>query len=148
MSLEETIRHDTEAAQKSRDTLRLQTLRMLRAALKNVAIEKHGELTDEDVVTTIRTEVKRLKDSMQDFERGGRADLLQAAEDELRVLAAYLPAMMAEDGVREIVRAKLAGSPRDPKQMGKLMGEIMSAHKGKIDGTMLREIMKQEMGST
>ena len=145
MSLVETIRHDTEAAMKSRDAGRLDTLRMLRSALKNLAIEKRRELEDDEVVATIRTEVKRLRDSENDFRAGGRIDLVNKIEAELVVLNTYLPALMSEDGVREVVSAKLEESGRDPKQMGKLMGEIMAVYKGKMDGGMLARVMKEEM---
>lgn len=148
MSLEETIRHDTEAAQKSRDAGRLTTLRMLRAALKNTAIEKRRALIDDEVVDVIRTEVKRLRESEDDFRRGGRIDLTNKAEAERAVLEAYLPAMMSPDGVREVVRAKLDEAGCDPKQMGRLIGEIMAVYRGKIDGGMLSRIMKEELVKT
>ena len=145
MSLGETIRADLVAATKAKDAGRMSVLRMIIAAAKNAAIEKHRELTDDETILILRTEAKRLREAEEDFHRGGRPDLVAQNQAERRVIEAYLPQMMDEGAVRQIVQTTLAGRVSDPKQIGKITGEIMAAHKGKMDGAMLSRIIKEEM---
>jgi hypothetical protein len=146
------LRNDIEAqfteAMKKKDAAAVSTLRMLRAALKNHQIDKMlKELSDEDVVEIVGKEVKKLKDSMADFEKGGRADLSDASKKEVALLSVFLPAQLSDEDVMALVKSKaealgLAG----PAAFGKLMSEVMKDAKGRSDGNAVSRAVKAHLG--
>ena len=110
MSLQKRIDEDLKDAMRAKDAARLSVLRLLKAALKNAAIEKvgaEGELNDADAVVVIRKQVKQRQDSIESFEKGGRAELAAKEKDELSILQSYLPQQMG--AVMKAVQAKVAG---------------------------------------
>ncbi len=138
-------------AYKARNTEVSDTLRLLSSALQNRAIEKKGKgesevLTDEDVLEIIRREVKRRKDAALLYMQGARPDLAAQEEKELKVLGAYLPALMSEEEVIKSIDAILADmGPVDTKEFGKIMGVVMKELKGKADATLVTKILKEKM---
>lgn len=142
MSLSEDIQRDLVAAMKSKAEAELSVLRMLRAAVKNKEIEKReGALKDEEIEAIIRTMMKQQREAMEQFRAGGRADLVEKAEGEIRILEKYLPAQMSEDEVRRVVAAKAAGA--SAKEYGRVMGDVMKELKGKADGALVGKILKE-----
>ena len=146
MSLAEQIRTDLTTAMKARDTARTSTLRMVQAALKNEQIEKGRELSDEEAEAVLRRAVKQRNDSIEQYRKGGREDLAAKEESELAMLQAYLPQMMSpaetEAAVDDAIASTGASSKKDT---GKVMKEIMAAHKGRVDGKLVQEILGRKL---
>lgn len=149
MSLNERLTEDMKAAMKAGPAgkVRLDTIRFLKAALKNLEIDKKAPLTDEDVLGVITKQVKQLKDSIEEFEKAGRTDLVDKAKAEVEVLSGYLPAQMDAEAVRELARQIVAEvGAQGPKDMGKVMGPLVARTKGRADGKLVQQIVKELLG--
>ena len=152
MALKERILDDLKTAMKAQEKDRLQVLRSLKAKLqeKEIAERKDGEaiLTDEQAISVLMKAAKQRKESITQFEQGDRADLAEKEKAELDIIEEYLPKMMTEDEVRNVVKAKIdqmgASGPQD---MGKVMGPIMGQLKGKADGSIVSKVVKEELGN-
>lgn len=139
MSLLETIHKDFTVAMKERREAELSTLRLLRSALKNKQIELIHELSEDEAVAVIKSQIKQLKDSIDSFQSAGRADLSEKAQVELAVLLRYLPAQLSETDLASTVKEALASSGISQKQdMGKAMGVAMKAVAGRADGNRVK----------
>ena len=143
MALIETLNADVKAAMKSGDSVRLTTIRLLIAALKNERIARERELTAEEELQLLATQAKRRRESIALYQQGGRDDLEAQERSELAVIEEYLPAQLSEDDVRgivaEIVAATGAESMRD---MGKVMGQLMPKIKGRFDGKLAKGLVQ------
>lgn len=149
MGLNERLTEDMKAAMKAGPAgkARLETIRFLRAAIKNAEIDRQAPLTDDDILGIITKQVKQLKDSIAEFEKGGRQDLVEKAQAEAAILAVYLPAQMSEAEVRDLVRQVIAETgAQGPKDMGKVMGPLVARTKGRADGKMVQQIVKELLG--
>ncbi|OGL73825.1 hypothetical protein A3F28_02330 [Candidatus Uhrbacteria bacterium RIFCSPHIGHO2_12_FULL_57_11] len=146
MTLTEKITGDAEQALKSRDAFALGALRMIRAAFKNAEIEARQSLTDEQAQAIIASEVKKLRDSLEQFRAGGRADLAEKAEREIALLSAYLPAQMTEEEVRTAVVSKVAELGAGPSDAGQVTGALMKDLRGKADGGLVSKLVKEALG--
>jgi uncharacterized protein len=148
MSLQKQIDEDLKDAMRAKNAARLSVLRLLKAALKNAAIEKvgaEGELTDPDAVAVIRRQVKQRQDSIESFEKGGRADLAQKEKAEIAVLSNYLPQAMSAEELQRIVRETIAEVGATSRtQMGAVMKALQSKVAGRADGkTLSTEVARQ-----
>lgn len=148
MSLQKRIDEDLKDAMRAKDAARLSVLRLLKAALKNAAIEKvgaEGELNDADAVVVIRKQVKQRQDSIESFERGGRADLAEKEKDEIAVLNNYLPQAMSAEELQRIVAETIAEVGATSRaQMGGVMKALQSKLAGRADGkTLSTEVQRQ-----
>jgi uncharacterized protein YqeY len=148
--LKQQIRDQLKEAMIARDELRLSVIRMLLSAITYYEINKGGagyEATDEDVLTVIGTQVKQRKDSIEQFEKGGRPELAEKEKKELTLLQVYLPQQMSEEEVRSIVKEAIAQTgASSPADMGKVMGALMPKVKGKADGSLVSKIVKESLG--
>jgi uncharacterized protein len=134
----------TEAMkEKSADTLNL--FRMLKSSIKNAEIAKGHELEDEEVLVVLEKEAKQRRDSIEQYEAGGRADLAEVEKKELAVIEAYLPEKMGEAEVRDAVKAVIAEN--DGADFGRVMGAAMGKLKGQADGDLVQKIVREEMGA-
>src|SRR5512133_2471944 len=140
--LKEKLEKDYIEAYKAKAEQRISTLRMLRAAVKNAEIDKMKKFEDDaGVEAVIRTEVKKLRETIQQSNDAGRADLAGKAEEELKILTNYLPEQMDEASVRAIVAQKIKElSPVTIKEMGRVTGEVMKDLKGRADGGMVSAV--------
>ncbi len=147
MTLQEQIRADLKEAMRAGETVRRDVLRMLESAAKNVAIDKKMErevLDDSVVLEAIRRAVKQRKDSIDQFEQGGRGDLAEQEKEELAILAAYLPASLTEDVIREKASAVIAEyGAHTPADFGKIMGKAMQAMNGQAEGDVVKKIVQE-----
>ena len=148
MSLQKRIDEDLKDAMRAKDAARLSVLRLLKAALKNAAIEKvgaEGELNDADAVMVIRKQVKQRQDSIESFEKGGRADLAEKEKDEIAVLNNYLPQAMSAEELQRIVAETIAEVGATSRaQMGGVMKALQSKVAGRADGkTLSTEVQRQ-----
>lgn len=130
-------------AMKAKEAVRLSVIRGLMASFTNELVAKgkmpQDELSDEDVLTVISRAVKQRKDSIEQFEKGGRPELAEDEKVELAILQAYLPTQMTKEEVEAFVKAKIASENPTKDKAGQFMGGIMKELKGKVDGTMVKE---------
>ena len=136
---------------REKNAVKLGALRMLKAALTNATIEKSGadsELTDAEAIQVIRKQVKQRQDSIESFEKGGRADLAAKEKDELSILQSYLPQGMSADEISKVVRETIAEVGATSKaQMGAVMKALQAKVAGRADGkTLSTEVQRQLSG--
>lgn len=144
MSLVDTLRKDMFQASKDGDVNKSDILKMALASIKNAQIEVEKELSDTDIEKILRKEVKKVKDSIEQFEKMGREDLLSKEKSQLEVLESYLPELMGEDEVRKVVEKKIDElGAKDMKDMGKVMGVVMKELDGKTDGNTVKNIVQE-----
>jgi len=148
MSIQERIDSDLKEAMRAKDTTKLAVLRMLKSALKYAAIAKPGaeaELSDAEAAQVIRKQTKQRQDSIESFEKGGRADLAQQEQKELSILNGYLPQAMSADQVEKAVREAIAEVGATSKaQMGAVMKAVQAKVAGRVDGkTLSQEVSRQ-----
>ncbi len=147
MTLHETIKEQIKDAMRAHEELRLEVLRGLQAAFSNELIARKSAaplLKDEDVITLIKKAVKQRKDSIEQFEKGGRKDLAKKEKAELEILIKFLPETMSRADIKKIVEAKLKKEgPVDPKKMGQFMGGIMKELKGKAEGEDVKAVLDE-----
>ena len=151
MSLQQKITEDMKAGMMAKDSQRVGTLRLLIAALRNeeIAKMKKGEgLKDDETVTVIGREVKKRRDSIEQYGAAGRNDLVEQEQRELAILSAYLPTQMSETEVRAIVEATLQEvAATSGQDIGKVMKALMPKVKGKADGGLVNRIVKEKLGA-
>jgi len=135
---------DLKVAMKSGDKRRVATLRLVIAALKNERIQAGRELTGEEVEATLRRAVKQRKDSIEQYAKGGRQDLVDAETEELSILESYLPKGMSDDEVEAALKSVIAEKGlSSSKDVGLAMKELMARHKGRVDGKKAQEIARR-----
>jgi len=143
------LNEDLKNAMRSKQELELSTLRMLIAALKNKKIALGGgtnveELTDEQFIETVASEMKKRKDSKEAYEQGGRQDLADKEMAEVKILEKYMPAQLSEEEIEKTVRDIVAAMGElTPADFGKVMGQAMGKLKGKADGGKVTEMVKK-----
>jgi len=132
---------------KAGDTLKRDTLRMLESMIKNAEIEKMKKeegLTDAEVIEVMSRAVKQRRDSVEQFEKGNRADLADKEKKEIEIISAYLPEQLGEEKVREIVKEVIAQTGASSKaDMGRVMGQAMGRLKGQADGNAVKKIVEE-----
>jgi uncharacterized protein len=148
MTLQERVDSELKEAMRMKDTTKLGVLRMLKSAFTYAAIAKsgpEGQLSDADATQVIRKQVKQRQDSIESFQKGGRAELADKEKEELLILNAYLPQAMSADEVAKIVRETIAEVGATSKaQMGAVMKALQAKVAGRMDGkTLSAEVQKQ-----
>ncbi len=144
MSLKERLMQDLKTAMRNKDRTLKDTITMVRAAIKQREVDERIELEDEDVVALISKQVKQRKDSIEDFRKGNREDLAEAAQKEIDILMNYLPKQLSEEEIDEIVKSVVDEvGANSMKDMGKVMGKVMPKVRGKADGSLVNKIVKQ-----
>jgi uncharacterized protein YqeY len=151
MKLHEQIEAELKSALKSGEKEKTGALRFLISAIKNHQIEIKGKgeeyLKDEEVIAVIRKQVKQRKDSITEYEKGGRKELAEKEKAELVILENYLPAGASEEKIREIVKAKKEElGIEDRTGFGRLMGESMKELKGQASGDAVKKVVEEELG--
>ena len=148
MTLQERVDADLKEAMRAKDAIRLGVLRMLKSGLKYAAIAKSGaeaELSDTEASQVIRKQAKQRQDSIESFEKGGRAELAKKEKEELSLLNGYLPQPMSADEVSKIVRETIAEAGATSRaQMGTVMKALQAKVAGRVDGKALSaEVARQ-----
>ena len=139
---------DMKDAMKAHEKVRLETIRGIRAQIKNRQIELGRELNDEDVVEVLSTAAKRRKESIEQFQNAGRQERVDEETAELEIIQSYLPEQMSEAEITEIViRVIRDVNAESPKDMGKVMGKLMPQVKGKADGKLVQKIVQQKLSA-
>lgn len=146
MSLKERLMTDMKQAMKDKEAgkLRLSVIRMVRASIKNGEIDQKKEFNDDEVVDILAREVKMRRDSMGDFQKGNRPDLVEQLEQEIVILKEYLPEQLSEDAVRELVAQAIQETQAvTVKEMGKVMAVLMPKVKGRADGKLVNAVVRE-----
>jgi len=143
MSLRETINTEVKNAMKAKDIKKRDALRLLMSAFKQIEVDERRELSDDDVIKIIQTQVKRRNDSATQYKEAGREELMQIELDEIAFYTPYLPAQLTDEEltseIKEIITQTGASTMKD---MGKVMGLSSKKLAGKADGKRINEIVK------
>jgi uncharacterized protein YqeY len=144
MSLKDQLMEDLKQAVRQGDERRKTTLRLAIAAIKNTEIEKRHELDEGELLTVIANEAKQRRESIAEFERGGRQDLVDRETAELQVLLAYLPEQLSREEIEAKARQIIEEvGATGPAQMGEVMHRLMPLMKGKADGKLVNQVVKE-----
>ncbi len=143
MSLKEKITEDMKAAMRAKESDKLATIRLLTAAIKQREVDERIELSDEQVLAVIEKMIKQRKDSVTQFEAGGRQDLADIEKAEMVVLSAYMPAQLSDADVQAEVQAAVTQvGAAGPQDMGKVMGVLKGKLAGRADMTAVSAMVK------
>jgi hypothetical protein len=147
--LRDKVNADMTAAMKAKDAARLSALRMLKAAIMNKGVEKGHDLDDPEVLQVVSSLVKQRRDSIEQFAKAGRTDLVEKETGEIGVLEQYLPPAASAEDIEAAVAAAIASTgAASPKDMGKVMKAVMPMLAGKnADGKVVNEIVRRKLGA-
>ncbi|OGY25409.1 MAG: hypothetical protein A2Z24_02870 [Candidatus Woykebacteria bacterium RBG_16_44_10] len=149
--LKEKIQKDLIGAQRSRDELKVSTLRLLIGAIKNFAIAKESASyapSDEEILGVVQKEIKQRKESIEQFKVGGRQDLVDKETKEMEILQQYLPEQMSEEKIREFVDQKISElGATTIADTGEVMGALSQELKGKADLSSVSQIVREKLSS-
>lgn len=144
MSLHQRLTEDLKAAMLSGDTNRRDTVRLLVSSLRNAEIDNHGPLDEEAETRVVAKEVKQRRDSITEYGKAGRTDLVDREQAELGVLLTYLPEQLTPDEIRALVTESIARTgAKGPGDIGKVMKDAVSAAKGRADGSTINVIARE-----
>ena len=147
MSLKETLNNDIKTAMKAKDKETLAVLRMIKTAVQAAEIDKKEELNAEEELTILVREAKQRRESLAEFVKAGRDELVSKTEAEIEIVERYLPKQLSVEEVKEVIAtvAEKIGATSQ-KEFGKLMGAVMQELKGKADGNVIKEQVKAHLG--
>ncbi|OCA86447.1 GatB/YqeY domain-containing protein [Pradoshia sp. D12] len=147
MSLVERLNSDMKQAMKNREKDKLSVIRMVKASLQNEGIKLgKQELSEDEELTVLSRELKQRKDSLQEFDKAGRQDLVEKLQSEIEIVEAYLPQQLSEDELNAIVTQAIAETNATSKaDMGKVMSAVMPKVKGKADGSLVNKLVLQNL---
>lgn len=144
MTLYEQIKEDIKVAMRGKDMKTLDVLRMVAASIKNKAIDLKREVEEEDVLSVVKSDMKKLQDALQDFTKAAREDLMEKTREEIEILKKYLPEEMSDEALEEAVRDIFKKHKfEDASQMGQAMGVVMKELQGKVSGNRVRPMVEQ-----
>ncbi len=143
MSIEEQLLQDMKLAMKAGKKLELETIRMLRAQIKTTSIDKKDELTDSEVTKVLQKEAKKRKEAIEMYQSGGREDLVKKETTELEIIATYLPEQLSDEELDSIIKETVSMLQiTSEKDVGRVMGAVMPKVKGKADGKVVQQKVK------
>ncbi|CCI85608.1 GatB Yqey family protein [Lactobacillus pasteurii DSM 23907 = CRBIP 24.76] len=146
MNLSKQIMEDMKDAMKKKDKIRLNTVRMIKSALMNEQIKLGHDLTPDDELTVLNREKKQREESIAEFEKGGREDLVEETKKELAVVENYLPKQLTEDELKQIVSETIQEvGAKDKSAFGAVMKSLMPKIKGRADGKTTSAIVRQQL---
>jgi len=148
MSLKSQLESDMKDAMRARENETRDAIRYVLSAVKNAEIDKKGELSEEEELKLIRSQVKQRMDSIEQFRAGGREDLAAKEESQVRILEKYLPQQMSDEELEAFVRQGIEETGAEgPKDMGKVMGTLNKKTDGRVDGKRLSTAVRSALGS-
>ncbi|SLL32617.1 GatB/Yqey [Mycobacteroides abscessus subsp. abscessus] len=146
MSLLERLNNDMKQAMKNKEKDKLVVIRMIKAAIQNESIKLGRDLSEEDELSVLSREVKQRKDSLHEFEKAGREDLVDKIRAELKHVEIYMPEQLSEEELAEIVKQTIDETgASSKKEMGKVMAALMPKVKGKADGSLVNKLVQQHL---
>ena len=142
------IIEDIKSAMKSQDKVALAVVRMLKSDIQIAELNKKSELTDDEIVSIVSKQIKMRKDSIKEFEKGNRNDLIEQSEQEIKILEKYLPEQLTEEEVTDIINNVFSKvNPTSSSDMGKIMGALTPLVKGKADMGIVSKIVKEKLSN-
>lgn len=146
MPLKERLQEDWKQALKAKEKLTADTISMAKAAILQVEKNGSGQLDDDAIIDILAREVKQRRESIVEFEKGNRQDLVDKANAEIQILLSYLPQQLSEDEIYEIVRVTAYDvGANSMKDMGKVMSAVIERVKGRADGKLVSSIVKEHL---
>ena len=148
MNLKEKLNENMRKALREKDTLRLSTIRLLLAAIKNLEIAKgkDKELKESDLIGALSSEAKKRKEAIEGYKRGKREDLVEKETRELEIIKEYLPEELSPGKLGKIIEETIEeADAKDLKDMGKVMGAVMEKVKGRADGKVVNQIVRESL---
>ena len=146
MSLKSRLQDDLKLAMKNKDTVRKSVVTLIRSAIKQYEVDNRVELDEEGIIDVISKQMKQRRDSLAEFQKAGRDDLIQQTEAEIEVLKEYLPQQLSEEELEVIVKETIAEvGATSSKDMGKVMSAIRPKTKGRADGKLVNELVKKNL---
>lgn len=148
MNIPEKLNEDMKTAMREKNQLKLSTIRMVKASLKYAEIEKKDhKLEDADILQVLQKEAKKRREASEEFKKGNREELAQKELDELKIIEEYLPKQLSKEEIEEEVKKIISEIPEaDRVNMGRVMGKIMPAFKGRADGGLVNAVVKGLLG--
>ena len=147
MGLKEDLLQALKKAMQDKDSLKKETITMLRAAILQVEKDTLKELSETEMQSIVAKEVKKRKESIADYEKGGRLDIVESLNKEIEVLSEYLPEQLSEDEIKKIVSEAISAvGATGMKDMGRVMGTLREKTAGKADGKLVSDIVKAKLG--
>lgn len=141
MSLKVKLMDDLKTSMRNKEKLRKNTITLIRSAIKQKEVDERIELNDEAILDIISKQVKQKKDSINEFKKGNRDDLVSQTEQEINILMEYLPPQLSEEELELIVKQAIEETEANSmKDMGKIMGKVMPQIKGRADGSLVNKI--------
>lgn len=147
MSIKDRIQQDMKDAMRARDKARLATIRLIMAAIKQREVDERIELDDTQVITVLDKMIKQRRESISQFEKAGRDDLIAQEQEEITIIAPYLPTALSEDEIRQLIDAAMQSTGASTvKDMGKVMAELKAKYAGQMDMAKAGGIVKGLLG--
>jgi len=144
MNLKDRLTEDLRQSMRQGDERRKSTIRLVRAAIINAEIERGQDLGEDEVLAIIAKQAKQRRESVAEFAKGGRQDLVDQEEEELQILLSYLPAQMSRDEIEVAAQQVIAEvGATSMAQMGEVMRQLMSQLKGKADGSLVNQVVRE-----
>ena len=148
MSLKDLLMDDLKIAMREKDTILKSVVTMLRAAVKQIEVDQRIELDDEAIIDIIAKQIKQKHNAIVEFQNGNRQDLVDLTEKEIELLMVYLPEQLSEEEVVKMVQDAInTTGATTMKDMGKVMGIVTNASKGKADGKLVADLVKKALSS-
>ena len=146
MNLEERLVEEMKQAMKSNNKFKLSTIRMIRSALKNKEIDLRKKLENEDIVKVIQAMMRKGEESVEQFETGGRMDLVEKEKSEIEIMKSFLPKPLSQEEILEIIDQSIQETQASSlKDMGKVMKSVMPKIGGKADGKLINQLVKERL---
>ena len=146
MSLKDLLMDDLKVAMREKDTIRKSVVTMLRAAVKQIEVDQRIELDDDAIIDIIAKQIKQKNNAIVEFQNGNRQDLVDLTEKEIELLMVYLPEQLSEEEVVKMVQDAINETGATTmKDMGKVMGIVTNASKGKADGKLVADLVKKAL---
>ena len=146
MSLKEKLQEDLKSSMKNKDTVKKSVVTLIRAAIKQHEVDNRVELADDAIIDIISKQLKQRKDSLAEFEKANRDDLVEETKSEIQVLEGYLPQQLSEEELEKIVIETIAEvGATSMKDMGKIMAAIKPNTAGRADGRKINELVKKNL---
>jgi uncharacterized protein YqeY len=144
MDLKERLTGDCRQAMKDGDKLKVSTIRLVLSEIKNAEIAKRTELDEDELLSVVSREARKRRESIEEFGKGGRQDLVDKEERELEMIESYMPEQLSEDEVRRTVEQTIADvGATSASDLGKVMGALMPRLKGKADGKKVNQMVRE-----
>jgi hypothetical protein len=144
MSIKEQIMNDLKHYMKEKNIAGLNAIRLLRAEIKNVEIEKKRELSDEEIIQIVSSSIKKRKESIEMYKKGSRQDLVDKEMEEIKIIEKYLPAQLSDDEIRRIIFEAIdEQSEENKKNFGVIMKKVMEKIKNRAEGSKVNKLVKE-----